>query len=80
MDLSRILQRGDKARALVKNEIFQAAKDDVRLQLMEEWRGTKAKDSDTRERIYLAVRLLDDLDARIQHYISEAEYERGKKP
>lgn len=76
--LSKILRRGEKAKRLFDHEIFQTAKQDVRISLMEEWRLSKAKDSETRERIYMAVRLLDELDARLVSYISDAEYERLK--
>ncbi len=78
MDFSKILSRGAQAKTFVDSEIFQQAKEDIRQAYMNEWKLTKAKDTEARERIYLAVRLLDEIDLRLGSYISDAEYERLK--
>lgn len=73
-----ILNRGDKAKRLSENEIYRTAKEAVRAAYMEEWRVSRVKDSETRERIFMAVRLLDEIDEKIASYIGDAEYERLK--
>ena len=72
-----ILSRGQSAKDMIDNEAYQHAIKEIRSEYVSELLNTKAKDSEIRERAYVAVRILNEVDQRLRSYISNAAYEQN---
>lgn len=78
MGLQKILNRGDAAKKLLEYKIFAEAVNEVRSGLLEEIVKTKLKDSEGREKAYMAIRALDDVVGKLNSYVSEADFAKQK--
>lgn len=79
MDLEFLKRRASNAKTILDNEAFQAAVSDIERDLIEQWKGSKAKNSEDRETLYMGVRQLHDIVSRLRRYIETAEYEKAKQ-
>ena len=59
------LQREEKAQNLLNNELFQEAFEVLRKDLMDRWSASGSSELESRESIWLAMRLLDKLYGHI---------------
>lgn len=74
--LRKLLNLGHSAEQLLASEAYQAALKDVEEAYVAEWKKTKFRDTEAREKAYLAVRALADVDAQLRAYVETAAYER----
>lgn len=63
--LIREIDRGRQAQAVVESPIFREAVDGLRDQLLGDWRATAPKDTQGREQLWLAQRLLQQIEAHL---------------
>ena len=59
------IARATQARQIVEDPIFREAADGLKSQLMEQWEQSPARDTEGRERLWLAVSLLGKLEAHL---------------
>lgn len=79
MDLKQIiLRKGTQAKTVLDDEIFKEALQSVREGYLDEWENTKIKDSEVREKAYMAVRLLKEIEGRLQAFVSSALFEQNQ--
>lgn len=76
--LERLKQLSAGSKTLLDNEAFKTAVEEIEQQLLEEFKRSKAQDSESRETIYLSIRALNDIVARLNGYINAAHYEANK--
>lgn len=74
-----VLRKGAKAQTILDDEVFQEAVKSVRQQYLDAFEGSKVTESEVREMSYMAIRLLKEIEGRLQTYVSEALFEQ-KKP
>ena len=70
-------QRGDRAEALLRDELFVEAMDRIHGTYMDHWKNSEAFDFETRERAYVAVMLLTDLQNQLISYVRDGQVARG---
>ena len=63
------LQREEHAKRLLNDELLQEAFDTLREDLMSRWIHSGSTDSEARESIWLAIRLLERIDGHIKAII-----------
>ena len=63
------LQREEHAQRLLNDELLQEAFDTLREDLMNRWIHSGSTDSEARESIWLAIRLLERIDGHIKAII-----------
>ena len=63
------LQREEHAQRLLNDELLQEAFDTLREDLMSRWIHSGSTDSEARESIWLAIRLLERIDGHIKAII-----------
>jgi len=67
------LTRGAKANDLLRNPIFQEAFEIMRSRYATAWADTNPKDSQERERLYVAVNVLEDIYDQIVNVMQTGE-------
>ena len=65
------LDRGDRAERLARDEAFTEALKQIEQVYMEAWRNADPFDVETRERAWIATKLLDDLRGQILATVRE---------
>lgn len=70
--------RAHGAKNLLDTPVFRAAVESVRAGLIGEMIGTKARDTELREKAYFSIRALDEVVLRLNAYINEAAFERKR--
>jgi len=69
----RDAELGDKARSVVENEVYQAAFEEVRTRYTESFINTAETDTATRERAYMAIRMLDEVQAHLESMMDKGK-------
>lgn len=77
--LAHIINRGEQASTLLANPAFQEALAVTRQGYLEEIARSPAKDVEARERMYMAVRVLHDVEAKLRSYVDNAAYEKKRQ-
>lgn len=73
-----ILERGDRARALMGNATVAEAMDHITEQLVRQWRSTTAKMTDTRESLFHQIAAMDAVRAQLRSWVEQADFERAQ--
>ena len=60
------IDRGNKAKVILSDPLFQEAFDQLRELYMNAWEQTTIKDSDTRERLWMMIANLSDVKAHLK--------------
>ena len=60
------IDRGNKAKVILSDPLFQEAFDQLRELYMNAWEQTTIKDSDTRERLWMMIANLGDVKAHLK--------------
>ena len=71
--LAKQRERGDRARALINDELLSEAFVRVERVYMDAWRGSGCLDVELRERAHVAVNLLSDLKRQIVAFVAEGD-------
>lgn len=71
-------ERGARADALLRDEAFNEALDEIRAVYMSAWRNSDALDVEARERCHVAVCLLDDIKAQLVSTVRNGTAAREK--
>lgn len=66
MEINERIYEGDQARLVLENEVFQKALDDIRTELIEQWKQSPARDQEGREKLYQLLRLAEKLEANLR--------------
>lgn len=61
--LEQRMYHGDRAREVLDNEAFQAVFTDIEQELTKAWKTSPQRDADARERIHLALTMLNKVKA-----------------
>jgi hypothetical protein len=61
MDLEKEKQRGQRAKAILEDEIFAEAVQKVSAELRQEWLNSPIRDTEGREKIYMMEKMLNVL-------------------
>lgn len=56
---------GDRAREVLENEAFDAAFNDIKTEIIEQWTNSPVRDPEGREKLYQLLRLTDKLKANL---------------
>ncbi len=71
-------QRQALAKGLAKNRLLPEILDDFKKDLREQWEATQPDEAETRERVYVELRTLDNLRDSIYARINELVGDGGK--
>ena len=61
--LEQRMYSGDRAREVLENEAFQAVFADIEQELTTAWKNSPQRDADAREKIHLALTMLNKVEA-----------------
>lgn len=67
------IDRGSKAAALVRNPIFEEAFTELKLRYATDWANSNTADAEQRERLYVAVNVLEDIYEYIVNIMQTGE-------
>jgi hypothetical protein len=67
------LQRGDRAKALLNNELLNEAFERLEAKIMEEWKGTDPEDRERREDAWRSLKLLQNLTSQFRRIVTTGE-------
>jgi hypothetical protein len=67
------IDRGSKAAALIRNPIFEEAFSALRLRYATDWANTPPGDAEQRERLYIAINVLEDIYEYIVNIMQTGE-------
>lgn len=70
------ISRGQQAGAVLDNPIYREAIDGLRDQLRGEWEASPARDTEGREKLWLAVNLLTKLEAHLAQTMQTGQMAR----
>lgn len=65
--------RGDRAKALLSNELLQEAFDAIDETLQKEWRGSRAGEQQLREDVWRSQKLLENIRKHIEKHVYTGE-------
>jgi len=65
--------RETHAKRLLEDKLFQSSIEGLKTQLMHEWAATNQHDIDSREQIWLEIKLVDRLVAHLQSILEEGQ-------
>ena len=71
-DFDRITE----ARHILKNPLYQEAFEELKKQLTLEWRQSLPGDIETRESLYISLKLVDRINSHFESVLEEGEIER----
>ena len=71
-DFDRITE----ARQIIKNPLYQEAFEELKKQLTLEWGQSLPGDIETRESLYISLKLVDRINAHFESVLEEGEIER----
>jgi hypothetical protein len=69
----RDIELGEQARSVVTNETYKQAFADLRTLYTESLINTAENESDKRERAYMAIRMLDEVKANLEHMMDKGK-------
>lgn len=67
------VQRGDRAKALLQNELLVEAFDNLESKIMEEWKATDPEDKERREDAWRSLKLLQTLQGQFRRIVTTGE-------
>lgn len=70
--------RGESARQILENPVFNEAFEDIRQFFIESWQETRGDETEKRENAYIALRLLQNLKEQFEQKIANGEFARKK--
>ena len=65
--------RQEHAKRLLEDKLFQSSIEGLKTQLMHEWAATDQHDVDSREQIWLEIKLVDRLVSHLQSILDEGQ-------
>lgn len=71
--LTRELDRGNKAKEILENELFQEAWLTVETALIQKWRECPIRDKEGQHELKLMLKLLDDVKANVVHVLESGK-------
>jgi len=69
----RDIELSEKARSVVQNEVYIQAFDDIRQRYLESLINTAEHDTPTRERAYMAIRMLDEVQSHLESVMDKGK-------
>jgi len=72
------IARGHRAEMLLNDEVVQAILSDIERGYVEAWRGTDIKDTESRESLYFAVRVVDQFRQQLRVVRDSGKFEQTK--
>tara|TARA_B100000035_G_scaffold198859_2_gene169904 strand:- start:1627 stop:1887 length:261 start_codon:yes stop_codon:yes gene_type:complete len=73
MDKQKEINDGQEAERLLESDVFKSAFNNYKNELIKEWESTSAKDLDTRENLYRALKVLPEVERHLRIIV-----EKGK--
>ena len=70
------IYNGDRAREVLENEAFEQAFTDIKMELIEQWTNSPARDQEGREKLYQLLKLADKLKANLQNSLETGKMAR----
>jgi hypothetical protein len=67
------LQRGENARRILDDPLFIEAVETIRKEIEEQWQKSPARDTEGRERLYLAHKMLDKIEGHLQTVLASGK-------
>jgi hypothetical protein len=67
-----VQERASEARALLKNQVFVEAFDELRNEALKMWEQSAYNDVEGRENIYRHIKALNQIKGRVESYINNA--------
>ena len=59
-------ERASEAKRILESEVFKRALDELEMRYLDEWRATFPEDTDARERLFVAVNILDEVQRHLR--------------
>jgi hypothetical protein len=72
------IARGHRAEMLLNDEVVQAILSDIETGYVEAWRATDIKDTEQRESLYFAVRVVDQFRQQLRVVRDSGKFEQTK--
>jgi hypothetical protein len=72
------IARGHRAEMLLNDEVVQAILSDIERGYVEAWRATDIKDTEQRESLYFAVRVVDQFRQQLRVVRDSGKFEQTK--
>lgn len=72
MDKQKIIDQGNHAKRLLEDEVLRTAFDRIEKDIFEEWRTTSVNDYDERSDLFLTLKCLERLKARLRAILDDA--------
>jgi hypothetical protein len=69
----RDIELSDKARSVVENEVYADAFKEIRERYTDSFINTAEHDTATRERAYMAIRMLDEVQAHLESVMDKGK-------
>ena len=66
MDKQKDIMDGHEAEMILNSQVFKKAFTDYKNQLIQNWETTPAKDLETRENIYRAIKILPEIEKHLR--------------
>ena len=73
-----IINRGDKARQFLDDEVFREACAKIEADIIEAWKSWKASDIEGRERLWLGLNMLGKIKQVLSDYAVSGRHERKR--
>lgn len=77
-DAVEIVRRGERAKAILEDEVFEQIIEELETEYIEAWRTSHTDNRDDRELTFQALRQLDVLKARLGALVDAADLERDR--
>lgn len=65
------IAKGDHAKRLLEDEVLVSAFEDIEIDIFEEWRNTDVHDYDVRSDLFLTLKCLERLKARLRAILDD---------
>jgi hypothetical protein len=73
-----IINRGDRARSLLEDDVFREACAKLEADLIKEWKARPVADQFGRERLWTGVNMLNKIVETLEHYATTGRHERRR--
>jgi hypothetical protein len=73
------LDKGERAKHLLEDEVLKAAFHDIRMRYLEQLESVPMSDIDTQHEVTLSLQLLKQLRTQLQKYANELVIDKAKK-
>mgnify|MGYP001322593339 FL=1 len=64
-------ERASEAKRILESDVFKRALDELEMRYLDEWRSTFPEDTDARERLFVAVNVLDEVQRHLRIIIED---------